>query len=254
MAITTRTAWQHDGSPWKKARPIADFQATLERYGYTIGVLGDDRHLDAVPPEDHTPYSQTGWPNVSPYPYVLALDIESAPSGMPSTRAVGAQIVADRSANKPGARWVKYVNWTDENGHTWHDQWMPNHVRTSSTDQGHTHVSGRTDFYLSTVAADYDPVATLRGDDMTPKEFLALLNDPGVAAYMRRVSHQYKGPNVPPPDARDEWAILNDMANQVAALSTATPPPVVPGSLTAEDIREVMRQELAKLNLSLGAD
>ena len=253
MAITTRTAWQRDGSPWKRARPITDLTTTLQGHGYTIGVLGDDRHLDAVPPEDHTPYSQTGWPGVSPYPYVLALDIESAPPGMPSTSAVGGQIVADKLAGKPGTQPIKYVNWTDPKGNTWHDQWMPGHSRTPSADHGHTHVSIRTDFYLSTVTGSYDPVATLQGDDMTPKEFLTLLNDPAVIDYMRRVSHQYKGSNAPV-GARDEWAILNDMAKQVAALTVTPPPPVVPGSLTADDIRAVVREELAKLNLSLGAD
>jgi hypothetical protein len=248
MAITTRTAWQRDGAPWRLAKPISDFAATLRRHGYLIGTLGDDRHLNAVPPEDHTPYSQTGWPGTSPYPVVMAIDIERAPSGVPNTVALGARIVKDKLANHVGTRWIKYINWTDADGNCWNDSWTPNHVRSRSTDRGHVHISCRTDYATSAVAATYDPLADLLGEEtMTPQEFLAILKNSAVAAELARLPHTYRGSNAPIDATHpDEWQILHDIAK-----NTATPPAPAIGTVTLDDVRTVIREELAKLNLSL---
>jgi hypothetical protein len=246
MAITTRTAWEHDGSPWRLAQPINDFAATLRRYGYLIGTLGDDRHLSALPPEDHTPFSHTGWPGTSPYPVVMAIDIEQALKATPSTVTLGAKIVADKLANRPGTQWIKYINWTDVDGNCWDDSWTPNHVRTRSTDRGHVHLSCRTDYATSRVAASYDPIAELMGDNMTPADFLALLKNAAVAAELARLPHTYRGYNAPA-GAPDEWAILNRIDKNVA-----TPPEPILVGVTLDEVRTVIREELAKLNLNLG--
>lgn len=246
MAITTRGAWTRDGSPWRLAAPISDFATTLRRYGYLIGTLGDDRHLNAVPPEDHTPYSQTGWPGLSPYPVVMAIDIEQALASAPGITVLSAQIVADKLANRPGTQWIKYINWTDVRGDCWEDSWTPNHVRTRSTDRGHTHLSCRTDYATSRVAQDYDPIATLIGDVVTPKDFLAILKDPAVAFELSALPHRYRGSNPVPAGAVQEWTLINDIHRAVLA---STPP--VDGAVPLDQIREVIREELAKLKLGL---
>ena len=62
---------------------------------------------------------------------------------------------------------------------------------------------------------------TTEGDDMTPAEFLTILKDPSVAAYMRAFPWQYTGGGI---DAASTLAALNDashaaQADELAALS-----------------------------------
>jgi hypothetical protein len=170
MAPTTYDGWVADGRPWHPAQPVADLSAVLGGYGYTVYVLGNDTHLRAKPPEDHDPYSATGWPVTSPYPYVHACDImPPTKAGLPTLAQLGAQLYADKQAG--AAAWLKYMNWEPNgpDGACYHDEWQPNHTRTSSTDRGHIHGSIRSDYTHSTAAAGYDPVARLRGDDLSAK-------------------------------------------------------------------------------------
>lgn len=163
MAVDTYQKWVADGSPWKPAHPVDDLAKRLRGYGYTVYVLGNDEHLHAQPPEDHVPYSATGWPKPSPYPYVHACDVmPPTKAGLPSLAQLGAQLHADKQTNT--AAWIKYMNWepSGPNGPCYHDEWQPNHTRTSSTDRGHIHISIRSDYTTSTAAANYDPVARLR--------------------------------------------------------------------------------------------
>jgi hypothetical protein len=158
VSVTTYQGWVNDGKPWHDCQPTKDLVAMLRRHGYTgpgVGI-GNQTHLTANPPEDHTPYSHTPWPGAQPYPAVMALDI--MPNNGIDTIALGGILFADKQAGKPGTEPIKYINWTDPAGNCWHDSWMPNHARYSSTDRGHIHVSFRTDFATSTAMAGYDPL------------------------------------------------------------------------------------------------
>jgi hypothetical protein len=163
VAISSYSAWVADGSPWKPAQPIADLATTLRGHGMTVYILGNDDHQRADPPEDHTAFSATAWPGPQPYPRILACDV--MPDDHVDWVRLGEQIVADKQAGVPGTEWIKYVNYTDRNGTCWHASWQPTYRRTASTDRGHIHVSGRTDYVTSSVAAGYDPVARMRGED-----------------------------------------------------------------------------------------
>lgn len=151
---------------WQLARPLVALRDRLRSYGYTVYDIGDTRHLDHIPPEDHTPYSETGWPGTTPYGWVTAIDIMPPPdNSLPSLQSLGGQIFGDRQGNVTGVSWLKYMNWGPVNNRTAiHDQWQPNHVRRSSSDVGHIHLSSRSDVTQSTVGDNYDPVARLRGD------------------------------------------------------------------------------------------
>lgn len=161
MTTPAARAWRAAGEPFKLANPIADLARVLRARGYTVGTIGNDRHVEANTPEDHVPFSVTGWPGKHPYPYVLALDIMPPPAGrgLPSLAQLGAQIVADRHDGYGPAAWIKYVNWTNAAGAVRHERWTPNHVVRASSDRGHIHVSGRTDYVTSNIAATYDPAA-----------------------------------------------------------------------------------------------
>ncbi len=150
---------------WQLARPLVALRDRLRRYGYTVYDIGDTRHMDHVPPEDHTPYSETGWPIATEYGWVTAIDImPPGGGGLPSLQALGAQLAADRNTGVKAALWIKYMNWGPvDNQHAVQDRWQPGHSRGSSGDVGHIHLSSRSDALRSTVGDLYDPVALLRG-------------------------------------------------------------------------------------------
>jgi hypothetical protein len=140
--------------------PIAVLRARLRGHGYTVYDYPDVRHQKATPPEDHTAYSSTGWPQPATFGIGYAIDImpPAAGSGLPTLAQLGAQIYTDRQAGLPGIGWLKYMNWEPGDGSCHHDAWQPTHTRRDSTDRGHIHLSGRTDYTDSDTAGDYDPV------------------------------------------------------------------------------------------------
>lgn len=181
-----KTRWEAAGRPTHGIiTPVADTKRNLARYGIVVGTVGDRRHMDAKVAEDHTWYSQTGWPSAALLGWCYAGDIMQPGAGLPTLAQLGAQLVADRKAGLPEVAWIKYINWTDADGHCWHEAWDPTHRRTSSGDRGHIHVSGRTDYRLSTCAAGYDLVARVRGGGGVGVLVPAVL--PAVPAYGGRV-------------------------------------------------------------------
>ncbi|MFJ8690270.1 hypothetical protein [Micromonospora wenchangensis] len=182
--------WIARGKPFRLMQPALDLQTRLRAHGYVVYNIGNEDHLTHEPPEDHTPYSETAYPGRSVYGVGYAIDIMPPAKGarskvdglpLPSLQQLGARLVADRKADVAGIRWLKYINWEperDNGGPCWHDSWQPNYSRRASSDRGHIHISGLTGFESSTVGADYDPVARIRGgDEMTlTKEQAAQLN------------------------------------------------------------------------------
>ncbi|HEY0697385.1 MAG TPA: hypothetical protein VGD43_06205, partial [Micromonospora sp.] len=138
------------------------------RYGYTVYDLGNREHLEHEPPEDHTPYSATGYPRRARYGVGYAIDIMPPRRGLPSLPLLGAQLLADRKAGVPGISWLKYMNWEPKGNYTgpcYQESWRPRYARRRSGDRGHIHLSGLTGFETSAIGSGYDPVARLRGED-----------------------------------------------------------------------------------------
>lgn len=164
--------WINAGRPFTTAQPIVDLGRTLRGYGYTVYTIGDNSHLQANTPEDHCPFSYTGWPVPSPRWWIHACDIMPPPagSGLPNLAQLGGQLVADKLAGHAGVAWLKYLNWTRADGQCVHESWEPGHNVRSSSDTGHIHISARSDFTNSAAAVDYDPVARFRqgGGVVTP--------------------------------------------------------------------------------------
>jgi hypothetical protein len=164
--------WLVDGSPWEFARPVRALGDRLAEHGYTVYFEGDQRHLTKDVPEDHTPFSATGWPGRSPYPMCMATDIMPPKTGqtskltgrtLPSLAGLAARLRTDRMNGVPGAAWIKYMNWEPGNGACWHDSWQPDYSRTASEDRGHIHVSARSDTAAYYAADGYDLVARTEG-------------------------------------------------------------------------------------------
>lgn len=163
MSLTARDQWIKAGRPYRLCRPMADLQATLRGHGYVVYDYPDDAHLMAIPPEDHTGFSATGWPGASPFGRGMAIDImpPDPAKGLPTLAQLGAKMVADKMAGRRELAPLKYQNWTDDEGACWHDSWQPNYARRPSTDKGHVHQSARTDYVDSDAMVHYDPVAEL---------------------------------------------------------------------------------------------
>lgn len=219
-----RLNWAKDGSPFRLMAPARNLRDTLRGHGYTVYDIGNRAHLEADPPEDHTPYSATGYPGTATYGVGYALDVMPPAAGarskidgqpLPSLQQLGAQLLADRKANVGGIRWLKYMNWepqANNSGPCYHESWEPTYARRSSTDRGHIHLSGLTGYETSTIGAGYDPVARIRGDGddmMTPAQFLTLLKDPAVDMHLRGTAWRYVGGGIP--KGMSTLGVLNEL-------------------------------------------
>ncbi|MFI2650213.1 hypothetical protein [Micromonospora fulviviridis] len=231
-----RLNWIKDGSPFRLMTPAAELRDTLRRHGYTVYDIGNRDHLEHDPPEDHTPYSATGYPGTAKYGTGYAEDIMPPAPGqrskvdglpLPTLQQLGAQLLADRKAGVAGIRWLKYMNWEpsgDNRGPCYHESWQPAYARRASTDRGHIHLSGLTGYETSTIAAGYDPVARIRGDDdhMDRTEFLghfkAAILDPAIAVQLRAIPWQYVGGGIP--KGMSTLGVLNELVTTSRALAS----------------------------------
>ena len=177
MASQGYRDWIRAGRPYTLIRPARAVQATLLGHGITVWDFPDESHQKAEPPEDHTPYSATGWPGPNQRWKARGLDImprSDSKAHRKENADIARQMIRDRDAGVPGAMWIKYINWTDEDGVCRQERWTSSanplqRTTRSSTDRGHVHVSGRSDADNDTRADGYDPLARMRGmtgDDM----------------------------------------------------------------------------------------
>lgn len=172
--------------------PLQLLANLLSAAGYTVYVYPNDAHLDAEPPEDHTYYSETGWPNKSPKWWRHAIDIMPPPGGknLPSLTELGQRIFNARQAGQ--ITWLKYMNWPSDGNlnHAVQDRWEPSHSRGSSGDTGHIHLSSITG--VETLDSSFNPLTsvvvvgsttpttpTTSGDDDEMPAFLAKRNTDG---------------------------------------------------------------------------
>lgn len=149
MATQAYYDWVSAGRPWRKATPVVEYQAAFIRAGWpltSLGTLGDAAHLTADRPQDHTPFSVTGWPDPNPYPYVLAFDAGHLPDQGFDMAPVAARWLQDAGDGK--TPWVKYIVWRGQIFDVRRD-WAP---AGASGHYDHAHVSFRTDWYDKTTA------------------------------------------------------------------------------------------------------
>lgn len=166
MATQDYYDWDAKGRPYTLARPLKMVQTTLRGYGLTVYDYPNEEHQKASNPQDHTPYSHTGWPGTSKKYIGHALDVMPRSDSYEHRKEnadIARQMIKDRDAQYPGAMWIKYINWTDENGVCRQESWKDKRTSSSSSDKGHIHASGRSDIDNDVRADGYDPVARMRG-------------------------------------------------------------------------------------------
>jgi hypothetical protein len=160
------TDWLNAGRPYNLIRPARALVTALQAYGLTVYHYPDAAHLAASRPEDHTPFSVTGWPGANKRWNARGVDVmprSGSAAALRENADIARQLIRDRNAGVPGVAWIKYINWTDEQGVTRQERWMPNHTTVTSGDKGHVHISGRSDVDTDDRADGYDPIARMNG-------------------------------------------------------------------------------------------
>jgi hypothetical protein len=165
--------WIDAGRPYELIIPARDLKRNISRHGITVWDYPNNAHLTANPPEDHTPFSATGFPGKNARWKARALDVmprSSAYDHRKENADIARRLIRDRDAGRPEVAWIKYINWTDENGVCRQERWtdlssINRRTTRSSSDKGHIHISGRSDYDTSRAAYDYDPVALSQNGD-----------------------------------------------------------------------------------------
>lgn len=144
MAVAAYSAWTRAGRPVTPAQPVREIvtrmKAAFPAASSTFGWYANEAHYQANPPEDHTPFSATGWPLPSPQWFVFATDIMHNPGlGVDCNVLFSYWISEARAGRMP---WLKYLIWQAKiydvrNG------WRP---QSNSGHFDHIHISARTDF------------------------------------------------------------------------------------------------------------
>lgn len=164
MTLRNLEYWETHGKPYRLCQPATDLRSTLVSHGLVVFHYPDQDHLEADPPEDHDPFSWTGWPIESAYGVGHALDImrrDDSDRARAENANIARRLIFDKDAGHPACRAIKYINWTDERGVCTHVSWQPTKAIRSSTDKGHVHISFRSDMDDWTGMAGYDPMGGL---------------------------------------------------------------------------------------------
>lgn len=139
MATQAYRDWVSAGRPFTIARPIRELRDMARAAGVEwLGDIGDDGHLTASRPEDHTPFSATAWPVPLPGYVVTAGDLANGPWMD--------RMLDDARAGR--APWIKYLNY---GGH--HYNRKRGFAQESSSDQ-HGHVSIMSDHIDASIGSN----------------------------------------------------------------------------------------------------
>lgn len=266
MASQGYRDWVGAGRPYTLIRPAAAVQRNIRQHGITVYDFPDESHQKASTPQDHTPYSVTGFPGFNARWKARALDImprSDSKAHRKENADIARQLIRDRDAGVPGAMWIKYLNWTDEQGVCRQERWTSRtnilaRTTTSSDDAGHVHVSGRSDVDDDERADGYDPVARMQGkdDDMTPLESQRLTNDNEFLFALTQLTPKASGVRIPsngtqPPGeyALPLVGLLVNLRDDVAKLTAAAPP--AGGALSDVDVERVAKRVLELLKPEL---
>lgn len=229
MATQAFRDWVAAGRPWKLAQPVLDYLDQLHAAGWKsgdVGTIGDEAHLQAERPQDHTPFSVTGWPVANPYPYIHALDAMHHPDRGLDVGPLAAYWLDEARAGR--TPWVKYINWRGVQYDT-RRNWQPSPVDGHFD---HAHVSFRTDWTYRSIG---NFAVVKKGTPMST-------TDVGRSVWKETISSEALGMTTDAGDwlkygksASDAAEHANEgigrLERAVAALATLVGSPVNPGDL-----------------------
>lgn len=106
MVTRAYEAWKAGGEVWTPARPVTDLLIWAKINGVRVlGTIGNDAHLTADRPMDHTPFASTQWPIRLDKPVVCAIDLDNVErDGVTLGQAI------ERDFREGRLPWLKYMN------------------------------------------------------------------------------------------------------------------------------------------------
>lgn len=150
MAVVAYSRWEAQGRPVEPCTPVRDIVARMKAKYPNAGPFSwyaNEAHYQAVPAEDHTPFSQTGWPGPSPQWVVFATDIMHQPTkGVDCAKLFAYWIAEARAGRMP---WLKYMIWQAKI-YDVRNQWRGN---PSAGHYDHIHLSVRTDHRFTSLGS-----------------------------------------------------------------------------------------------------
>lgn len=151
MATQAYDRWVAAGKPWQLAKPIAQLRTWANQNDIPVlGTIGNQAHLTASFPEDHTPFSFTAWPVPLPGYWVCAIDLADV-------RGLGSLILElARDGELP---WLKYMNFAGRS-YAFADGFKA----AARNPDHHVHLSVFSDD-LGTSIGDFDPFKASAGED-----------------------------------------------------------------------------------------
>jgi hypothetical protein len=165
MATAAYGRWDRDGRPVTPSQTIREMVGKMKlaypRAANTFSWYANEAHYQASFPQDHTPFSVTGWPGTSPYPVVFATDIMHRPDlGVDCNELFSFWLAEAKAGHTP---WRKYIIW-QARLYDVRNAWRP---QSNSGHFDHIHLSDRTDWVNRSIG-DWDPT----GDSMpiTPED------------------------------------------------------------------------------------
>lgn len=247
-------AWVGDGRPFSLATPIKEIAGKIKAGRpdvdpvAIIGTIGDPDHLLAIPPQDHCPYSQTGWPLAHPYPKVTAIDIMHRPDlGVDCNLIFPHWLAAAKAGQLP---WLKYVTWQAKR-YDVRNGWSP---VSASGHYDHMHASQRTD-HITTSIGGWNPLPGLDDDMLTQPQ------DDALSISWEGAQAMQDGLEETPARHNPHWAVntlkkIDANVAEVMARPSVAPAPVDVAALAEElkpHIAAIVRAELDRTRLGVGA-
>lgn len=237
MPVAAYYRWERDGRPISPSQTIREMVSKMKlaypEAADTFSWYADNAHYQAEFPQDHTPYSATGWPTESPYPYVFATDIMHRPDlGVNCFELFPYWLAQAKAGQTP---WRKYIIWQAriyDVRNAWRSQPSSGHMT-------HIHLSDRTDWVNRSIG-DWDPTGE---DIVTPEQFLTIMNDPKVAALWKARTVQY------PIYATESLLTMYKRWDEILKKQDGAPPGTGGGGISEDRVREIFREELDKTKL-----
>jgi hypothetical protein len=167
VAVAAYYSWDRLGRPLEPATPIREIVERLKvafpRAKNLFGWYANEAHYTAVPAEDHTPFSQTGWPVPDPQWVVCATDVMHRPDlGVDCGKLFPYWLAEARAGRTP---WVKYLIW-QATLYDVRNGWRPQANRGHFD---HVHISTRTD-HINTHLGSWSLVPG--GDDVSAADVI----------------------------------------------------------------------------------
>jgi hypothetical protein len=157
--------WVAAGRPLEPCQPVRDLVARLKvaypAQANEFSWYADETHYTAEPPQDHTPYSATGWPWPSPRWVVFATDVMHRPLIGADCNVLFPYWLAEAKAGR--MPWLKYMIWQAKR-YDVRNNWVP---VAAVGHFDHIHLSVRTDHQDTRLGA-WSVVPP--EDDMTPEQ------------------------------------------------------------------------------------